>query len=47
MSEADGKYVNVKTKSGMVRHMKMGSKFEEREIKEYSELVNEFSDTFA
>ena len=27
--------------------MKMGSKLEEREIKEYSELVDEFSDTFA
>ena len=27
--------------------MKMGSKLEEKEIREYSELVNEFSDTFA
>ena len=27
--------------------MKMGSKLEEREIKEYSELVDEFRDTFA
>ena len=27
--------------------MKMGSKLEEKEIKEYSELVDECSDTFA
>ena len=27
--------------------MKMGSKLEEREIKEISDLIDEFSDTFA
>ena len=37
----------MKTKNRNVRQMKMGSKLKEREIKEYSELVNEFSDTFA
>jgi hypothetical protein len=47
VSEADWKYVNVKTKSGKVMHMKMGSKLEERKIKENSKLVDKFSDTFA
>lgn len=46
MSKADWKHVNVKTKNGKVRQMKMGSKLEEREIKVYSMLVDEFSDTF-
>ena len=27
--------------------MKMGSKLEEKEVREYSELVDEYSDTFA
>ena len=35
------------TKNGKVRQMKMGSKLEEKKIKEYSELVDDFSDTFA
>ena len=47
MSEADWKYVDVTTNNGKVRQIKMGSKLEEKEIKEYSELVDEFSDTFA
>ena len=47
VSEADWKHVNVKTKNGKIRQMKMGSKLEAEEIKEYSELVNEFSDKFA
>ena len=47
MSEADWKYVDVQTKNGKVRQMKIGCKLEESEIKEYSDLVDEFSDTFA
>jgi hypothetical protein len=47
VSEADWRYVDVKMKNGKVRQMKMGSKLGEKEIKEYSELVDEFSDTFA
>ena len=34
------------TKNGIVRQMKMGSKLEKKEVKEYSELVDKFSDTF-
>ena len=34
-------------KDGKIRPMKMGSKLDEKEIKEYSDLINEFSDTFA
>ena len=45
--EADWKYVDVKTRNEKVRQMKMGYKLEENEIKEYSELVDGFSDTFA
>ena len=45
--EEDYKYVDVKMKNDKVRQMKMGSKLEEKEIKEYSDLVDEFSDTFA
>ena len=37
----------MRTKNGKVRQMKMGSKLEESEVKEYSALVNKFSDTFA
>ena len=44
--EEDWKFVDVKMKDGKVRPMKMGSKFDEREIKEYSDLIYEFSDTF-
>ena len=33
-------------KDGKVRPMKMGSKLDENEIKEYSDLIDEFSDTF-
>ena len=47
VTEADWKYVDVTTKNGKVRQMKMGSQLGEKEIKEYSELVDEFSDTFA
>jgi hypothetical protein len=47
VSEADWRYVDVKTKSENVRQMKMVSKLEEREIKEYNDLVDKFSDTFA
>ena len=47
MTEADWKYVDVATKNGKVRQMKMGSQLGEKEIKEYSDLVDEFSDTFA
>ena len=46
VSEADRKYVDVTTRNGKVRQMKVGSKLEEKEIKEYNELVDEFSDTF-
>ena len=35
------------TKNDKVRQMKMGSQLGEEEIKEYSELVDEFYDTFA
>ena len=35
------------TKNRKVRQIKMGSQLGEKEIKEYSELVNDFSDTFA
>ena len=47
MTEGDWKYVDVKMKNGKVRQMKMGSKLEEKEIREYSDLIDEFSDTFA
>ena len=47
VSEADWKYMDVTTKNGKVRQMNMGSKLEEKEIKAYSELMDEFSDTFA
>lgn len=47
MSEADWKYVDVRTKNDKVMQIKMGFKLEENEIKEYNELVDEFSDTFA
>ena len=39
--------MDVTTKNGKVRQMKMGSKLDEKEVKEYSDLVEEFSDTFA
>ena len=47
VTEGDWKYVDVTVKSGKVRQMKMGSKLGDAEIKEYSELIDEFSDTFA
>ena len=47
MTEGEWKYVDVKMKNGKVRQMKMGSKLEEKEIREYSDLIDEFSDTFA
>jgi hypothetical protein len=47
VSEVNWRYVDVKTKNKMVRQMKMGSKLGEKEIKEYNDLVDEFSDTFA
>ena len=46
VTEGDWKYVKVTLKSGNVRQMKMGSKLGDAEIKEYSELIDEFSDTF-
>ena len=46
VSEVDWKYVDVTTSNGKVRQMKIGSKLEKK-IKEYSELVDDFSDTFA
>ena len=45
--EENWKYVDVKMKNNKVRQMKMGSKLEEKEIKVYSDLIDEFSDTFA
>ena len=39
--------MDVMNKNGKVRQMKMGTKLDEKEIKEYAELVDEFSDTFA
>ena len=47
VTEGDWKYVDVKMKNDKVRQMKMGSKLEEKEIQEYSDLIDEFSDTFA
>lgn len=47
VTEGDWKYVDVKLKNGKVRPMKMGSKLGDEEIREYSELIDEFSDTFA
>ena len=47
MSKEDWRYVDVKLKNDKVRQMKIGSKLEEKEVREYSELVDEFSDTFA
>jgi len=47
VSEADWRYVDVKLKNGKTRQMKMGSKLGEKEVREYSNLVDEFSDTFA
>jgi hypothetical protein len=47
MSEADWRYVIVKTKNEKLRQMKMGSKLGEKEIKEYNDLVDEFSAKFA
>ena len=47
VSEADWKYVDVTTKNGKVGKIKIGSKLGEKEIKENSELVDEFSGTFA
>ena len=38
--------MDVTTKNGKVRQMKMESQLGEKEIKEYSELVDEFSDIF-
>jgi hypothetical protein len=39
--------MDVKLKNGKVRKMKMRSNLEEKEVREYSNLVYEFSDTFA
>ena len=47
VTEVDLKYVDITNKNGKVRQMKMGTKLDEKEIKEYAELVDEFSDTFA
>ena len=38
--------MDVPLKSGKVRQMNMGSKLGDEEIREYSELIDEFSDTF-
>lgn len=46
VSEADWSYVDMKTKNEKVRLMKMGSKLGENKIKEYSDLVDEFNNTF-
>ena len=43
---ADWKYVDLKMENIKIRQMKMGSKLGEEEIKEYGNLVDEFSDTF-
>ena len=40
-------YVDVTTRNKKVRQVKMGSQLGGKEIKEYSDLVDEFSDTFA
>ena len=45
--EKDWRYVDVKLKNGKVRQIKMGTKLEEKEVREYSALEDEFSDTFA
>ena len=46
MTKAYWKYVDVPTRNRKVRQMKMRSQMGEKELKEYSELVDEFSDTF-
>ena len=45
--EGDWKYVDVKMKNDKVRQMKMGSKLGKKEIRKYSDLIDEFSETFA
>ena len=47
ISEGDWWHVDVKTKNGKIRQIKMGSNLDDEEVKEYSNLVEEFSDTFA
>ena len=47
VTETDWKYVDVTTKNVKVKQMKMGGKLGEKYIKEYSDLVDEFSDIFA
>lgn len=47
VSEADWTYVEVKMKNEKVRQTKMGFKLGKEEIKEYDNLVDEFSDIFA
>ena len=47
VTERDWKYVHVTLESGKVRQMKMESKLRDEEIREYSELIDEFSNTFA
>ena len=47
MTETYWKYVDMTTMNGKVRQMKMESKLGEEKIKEYSDLVDEFSETFA
>jgi hypothetical protein len=39
--------VDVKLKNSKVRQMMVGSKLGEKEVRKYSNLVDEFSDTFA
>ena len=46
VSEADWKYMDVKTRNRKDRQMKMVSNLEEKNIYIYSDLVDEFSDTF-
>ena len=47
VTEGDWKYVDVKVTNDKTRQMKMGSKLEKKEIREYSDLIDEFNDTFA
>ena len=46
VTEEEWKYVDATFKSGKVRHMKMGSKLGDEEIREYSELIDEFCSKF-
>lgn len=47
ITQADWKQVEVKTKIGKVRQMKISAQLSDKEIGSYKELIGEFSDVFA